>query len=199
MIIIGLDLSFHSGYAVINANENSTVLVEIGNILPKVEVHTDFLEDYRMMDKAISISKQAIELINKFKPDIIAIEQTNNGRNRTSQKGLEFIHYAVLSRIRDIQISNKVIYVDTSRWRSMLHIRLNKEQKKHNKDVKSGKIRGKITPKHLSVIWANQTFSLNLKLKDNDLSDALALSVAAYNTVQSRIPSEIDIEKALQP
>jgi Holliday junction resolvasome RuvABC endonuclease subunit len=37
-------------------------------------------------------------------------------------------------------------------------------------------IKGKITKKHLAIRWVNETYNLNLAMKDNDAADAIALA-----------------------
>jgi hypothetical protein len=39
-------------------------------------------------------------------------------------------------------------------------------------------IKGKVTKKHLSVRWVNETFGFNMKVKDNDICDAVCLGSA---------------------
>ena len=126
-----------------------------------------------------------LKLINDFAVDKIYIEQTNRGINRHSQKELEFLHYGILKRIFDKSYPEKVNYVDTSAWRSLLKIRLSKEQKQHNKEVRSKKKRGKITTKHLVVDWVNLTFKKELILKDNN-----------YNEVETYLQEPLEKETA---
>jgi len=68
-----------------------------------------------------------------------------------------------------------VKYVDPSHWRKIVGLKLTDEDKKHNKMVSKGLVKGRITPKHLSVRIANSLFALELILKNNDVADSILL------------------------
>jgi hypothetical protein len=74
------------------------------------------------------------------------------------------------------------------------NIRLSTNDKKNNKLVREGKKRGKVTSKHLSVRWANEKYSLSLKIKDNDIADALA--IAACGLLREKEISHQTLQKA---
>lgn len=159
-------------------------VVEDGEIVDKglIKATDDFriiglVDDFSFLTKANLIAKQVFALYSKYDPDYVYIEQTNSGSFRTTQKLLEFIHFAVLNQFDKTGFATKVKYVDTSAWRSLLKIHLSKEDKVNNKLVKQKKKRGKVTAKHLSVRWANKTFDLQLKQKDNDIAEALAVAM----------------------
>ena len=131
------------------------------------------------------------KLVSDIKPRVVVIEEKNNSF-RYSQKLLEFLHSSLLTQISLDTECPAVFYLSTSEWRSRLGIRLSKEDKKANQKLNKAKkasvdgkvdrkalgIRGKITPKHLSVKHANEQFGLQLKIKDNDVSDAICLGKA---------------------
>lgn len=179
MLFLGLDLSTKTGYAVLR--DDKLVIYGKVTVGELDEVYSDSLPEYCMIKKANSIAGKIKKLLYEYRPDIVCVEQTNLGRSRITQKQLEFIHFAVLDMLMiwqfDTKINNtKVIYADTSAWRSCLKIKLSKEQRKHNKAVKDRVTRGKITAKHLAVAYVNQKYNLKLKLKDNDEADAIALA-----------------------
>lgn len=189
MIILGLDLSYKTGWATISGSN----LTQYGQILAS-KTNQDFslVFDYYQIDRANSLAEEIFLLVCKINPDKIFIEQTNLGRNRIDQKGLEWIHFALLSRLR-ADYGPKVSYVDTGEWRSKLGIKLSKDQRKHNKAVNKKQVRGKITSKHLAVAKVNAQFGLSLKLKDNDIADAICLAwhgskiLEAQNTVSTSV------------
>lgn len=137
--------------------------------------------------------------------DVFVVEEINLGRNRYTQKILENVHRSVLDVLalyldqhkeeagRDV----RVVYLDSSEWRHNLGLRMSKEQKRSNAklskakrlvaesgaklDKKSLGIKGKTTPKHLAVAYANQAYDLRLKMKDNDAADAICLGLAFCN------------------
>lgn len=194
MKILGLDMSTSCGWAVLE----DLVLVAKGLINVKEDFNPDRMkqevEDYQFIDKAKLVADGIAELVLTQRPDAIYIEQTNSGSFRTSQKMLEFIHFEVLSRLREIEYSTKVRYVDTSAWRARHAIYMSKEDKKNNKMVSQGKKRGRITKKHLAVRWANETFSLTLKLKDNDIAEALAIASYGHSKEKLKKPTNINLD-----
>jgi hypothetical protein len=112
-------------------------LTDYGNIKHKVEGDHEspsYPRNYILM--ANNIARECWNLIYKCNPDFIIIEETNKGKNRYWQKQLEFIHYAVNAIIQNNQIGNNVRYIDTSEWRKLLGLHLDKEDRQHNNEVK---------------------------------------------------------------
>lgn len=190
MRILGLDMATKTGFAILDDGK----LISEGLLTIDKTMHLDLMEDLRLFLRAKAMANKIRDLINQYNPDQIFIEQTNQGKFRSSQKQLEFVHCLVISGIYDsFFYLSKFAYVNTSKWRSSLDVRLTKEQSKHNKKVKDKVARGKITPKHLAVAWANSTFGLKLKLKDNDRADALALAMFGHlNGMQKSVSYDID-------
>jgi len=181
LIILGLDISKHTGFAILKDGE----ILSSGTFDVDCKKHTNLVNEYNYIEESITLANFVLKLINDFNIDKIYIEQTNRGINRHSQKELEFLHYGILKRIFDKSVPEKVNYVDTSAWRSLLKIRFSKEQKQHNKEVRSKKKRGKITTKHLVVNWVNLTFNKELILKDNNEADAVAIAYYGTETLKS--------------
>lgn len=191
MRVLAFDISSKTGFAVIEDGK----LISHGLIKPE-KIHTEELQDIVAVRNACHISTNLMDKIEQAAPDKVFVEQTNSGRFRTSQKELEFIHFAFLYDIMKNfkQIIPNLAYVDTSKWRSVLQIKLSKDQRKHNKEVKLKTKRGKITPKHLVVAWANATYGLSLLKKDHDIADAIAIATFGYqqSLKQSLKTSSID-------
>lgn len=195
MKILGLDVSTKTGFAVIEDGN----LISEGLIKAERVDYFDRAEDFSILSRAQKMVDEIHSLIKQCKPDMIFIEQTNAGKFRSAQKQLEFIHCTfLLSLLRfqdtDTDYVRNLRYVDTSKWRSTLEIKLTKDQRKHNKKVKEKSARGKITPKHLAVAWANQTYGLSLKLKDNDRADAIALATFGYLNRGKPLSVSFDID-----
>jgi len=199
MLILGLDLSLKPGFAVLDSERG---LVAYGTKrFNWREFDGSVVDDFVKMYQAKEIASFIKNLVEEYEPDEIWIEQTNAGSFRNSQKLLEFIHFAVLDKIKLLGCKEKVGYVDTSAWSSLLKIRQTKEDTKNNALVREKKKRGKITKKHLSVRWANASYGLTLKLKDNDAAEAIA--IATYG-LKKRLLKEklknrgsVDLNKAL--
>lgn len=129
MKLLCLDLSTCSGWSVlIDGN-----LSQFGTIKHKV-VGDETSENYPMnfIEMSDGFAIDVHQLIDKYKPDVIVIEETNKGKNRFSQKQLEFIHYAVNDEIFNMSFKGKVHYLDTSEWRTLLGLSLDKDQRKMN-------------------------------------------------------------------
>lgn len=189
MIILGLDISKHTGFAIFKDSE----ILSSGTFNIDCKKHTNLVNEYNYIEESITLGNFVLKLISDFSVDKVYIEQTNRGINRHSQKELEFLHYGVLKRILEKNCPEKVNYVDTSAWRSCLKIRLSKDQKKHNKEVREKKKRGKITTKHLVVDWVNTTFKKELILKDNNEADAIA--IAYYGICALKHAEKVDNTK----
>lgn len=194
MKTLGLDISStKTGYAVmIDGVLASHALIEgIKPMRPGLE------EDFIFLERADHMAQQIYKVIVSTTPDMIFIEQTNLGNSRTDQKLLEFVHYAVLAKIVQTDRQAMTRYVSTSTWRSVLQIKLDKDQKLNNSLVKLGKKRGKVTPKHLAVLWANKTYGLDLLKKDHDIADAIALATYGQRKASSPVEIHYDVEKIL--
>lgn len=135
------------------------------------------------------IAAKLWEIVVRYQPDVIVVEETNLGKSRYAQKTLEFIHKAFLNKMRGW--SGKIIYLSSSSWRQALGLQMSKEDRKNNSklskaskvaaeygvklDKKKLGIRGKITKKHIALRYVNEKYNLNLKVKQNDAADAICL------------------------
>lgn len=136
MRILALDLSTKPGYAVIDFNNGVPSLIWTDKGSPKCVLTSDtpLSEDYRFLGLARGVQIEVDNLIKKFAPSCIAIEQTNKGKNRTTQKQLEFIHCLVLQLLEEKNLN--LLYIDSSAWRSTIKLKLNDDQKRNNKIIK---------------------------------------------------------------
>jgi len=180
--ILGLDLSKKSGYALID----DSVLLTYGLVkcADNKSLPQGIAEDFAFIQDGLDMAEQLSVVISNLPSDFIYIEQTNKGRNRTSQKQLEFIHYSVLAMIDRLGLKDKVRYADTSAWRAGQGIRMTKDDTAHNKQIKARRIRGKRTIKHVTIRWVNEKYGLSLIVKDNDKADAIALATHGFNLEQ---------------
>jgi Holliday junction resolvasome RuvABC endonuclease subunit len=186
--ILSLDLSTKSGWAVFVDG-----IYEKSGELEKVNVVDFNVNDkpwerpgypWNIMDAAHAISDDIEKLILQEKPTFIVVENSVKGKNSSTQRLIEWFHFTVLSIIKLQQIP--FAYMMPSQWRSAVNLRLSKDEKKNNRDVSSGKKRGKITRKHLSVNMVNQLYpQLELILKNNDQADAILLCIGFLNTVKN--------------
>jgi hypothetical protein len=187
MKVLALDISTKTGWAVFVDG----VLVEHGLVrLPKkIYEYGDYPWNY--VQGAYSMGQLLFALTSK-EPDVIVVEETNKSRARYSQKALEYIHCLFLYQVKSTNIPIK--YVSSSEWRKTLGLVMSKDDKKNNKKLKTAKqfaettgakldkaelgIKGAVTKKHIAIRFVNNTFGFSMKVKDNDICDAICLGLA---------------------
>jgi YD repeat-containing protein len=191
--ILALDLSTKSGWASMVSTKEGIVLEEYGTA-PQIH-EQDIAGEYpvKFVDWAHACFSQIEELIDRFAPDVLVIEETVAGSKAVyTQKILEWIHFLVAKFIKETSI--KCIYLLTGTWRSEVGCKMTKEESKHNKKVtlykaangdsrvaydENGKRIGRLTKKHINVRRANEVFGKFLKTplrkKDEDTADSLLL------------------------
>lgn len=193
--VLSLDMSTKTGWVSSVSSDDGLVLEAYGT-LPQIHVPTDSSYPSSYVNWAYSIFEKISELVDRFAPDVLVVEETCRGKNSFSQKILEFTHFLLAKLIRDTGI--KSVYIMTGQWRSELNCRLTTEEKDHNKEVRNykkknktkiaynklGKRTGQIGKKHVSVRVANEIFKSQLKIplrrKDEDTAESLLLS-ACYH------------------
>lgn len=181
MKLLSLDISTHTGWAVFDDKK----LVEYGVLNVKVD-DLNFKPDpskspkypRNILNASSGMLYLIVELLEKFKPDVVIAENTVKGKNRHYQRLLEWFHKDIIDYFIDHNIN--FVYTDPSEWRKKLSIRLSKEEKKNNRDVSLGKKRGRITKKHLSVNETNKRYFLKLKLCQNDIADAIMVGTSYF-------------------
>lgn len=177
MKILCLDMATKTGWAFFNGQE----LDDYG-LFQFRESAIDYQKfSGNSTENALKLAEQvATRLVRLYKekePDILVIEQTNLGRSRFSQKVIEWIHCFFLSSLKKETLKNP-IYLDSSYWRKKVQLKMTKEDKKHNQEIRKNKGRGLLTKKHLAVRMVNQLFNKEFRIKDHDICDAILLGVA---------------------
>ena len=199
--MLALDLSSRTGWAFYQ----NGVLKERGVCAAEGQVLTSSTLKYpwSMMQSVMDMKEKVRGLVERFGPDIVVIEETNLGKQRYSQKFLEWLHFNVvaylhvMSTTRGWPKAENVVYISTSAWRKTLDIKLSKDDRKNNRKVKGIKgdsvlsketkkkllkelgVRGKKTPKHLSCAYVKATHGIDLKVStENDIADAICIGDA---------------------
>lgn len=178
MKLLALDLSTNTGWALfedgklIGHGHLKKVLVKDFNV--NNHPNKSKLYPKNIVDAAETVAYEVQTLLVDSSPDCVIVENTVKGKNRHTQRLLEYIHFTV-SKV----LNFKFFYMDPSEWRAVVSLRLSKQDKDNNLLVKKKKKRGKVTRKHLSVRMVNDIFGLSLKIKDNDIADAILLGWAA--------------------
>jgi len=193
--ILTLDLSSKTGYSSMVSSVKGLVLEEYGTLPAIHEPDGKYPGNY--VTWAYQVFEKIEELINKYRPNILAIEETVAGSKSVySQKFLEWCHFLLAKYIKETNI--KSVYLLTGAWRSEVGAKMTKEESAHNKYVKkykeknntkiardiNGKRIGKLTKKHINVRRANEVFGeflkTPLKKKDEDTADSLLLGYALH-------------------
>jgi Holliday junction resolvasome RuvABC endonuclease subunit len=203
MIVLSLDLSTSTGFAVANVNltAKTVELLESGRLETEKGVLAYGRYPFCYPLAAESMASKIEEVIQRLietglRPEAVVIEEINLGKNRYSQKILEFIHCKVLGVLRKLELEN-VFYLDSSEWRKNLGLVLTKEAKKANAKLAKAKreaaavgakldkaalgVKGKVTKKHVAIQYVKDRFDLALKVKDDDVADAICLACAYAN------------------
>lgn len=200
MKVLALDISTKTGYAFGEISDSKELkLIKYGQCKQWHKNDTNHKDDhFNLFFWADNCFSEVDKLIQELKPDILVVEQTCAGsKNQESQRVLEWIHYLLVecSYNYDTDYGRRlpIQYYLTGKWRTIVGCKMTKEQKKQNDEVRKqnkkgikiaksedGKRIGKVGKKHVNVMKANEYFGLDLKLKDNDISDALLL-LKAYH------------------
>jgi hypothetical protein len=204
--ILSLDVSTKTGWSLLISDGEDFTLEEHGKI-DKSKEPTDQPYPNNYVTWAYDCWIELAKLISKYKPDVLVIEETASGsKSAYSQKILEWIHFLLAQTIKESNI--KSIYMLTEQWRRETGCLMSKDEKVHNKKVKTyklahgekiselqikpasiaydenGKRIGKIGRKHVNVRRANEVFSKFLKeplrMKDEDTADSLLLGYAYH-------------------
>jgi Holliday junction resolvasome RuvABC endonuclease subunit len=193
--ILSLDVSSKTGWASI-LSEDSGIKLESYGMISKIS-QPDGPYPTVFVDWAYLIFNEIEKLINKFKPDILVIEETVAGSKAVySQKILEFSHFLLAKYIKESNIRS--VYLLTGAWRHEVGAKMTKEESEHNKivkeykkknstkiarDIKGNRI-GKLTKKHINIRRANEIFGRFLKeplrKKNEDEADALLLAYTLH-------------------
>jgi Holliday junction resolvasome RuvABC endonuclease subunit len=196
--VLALDLSTSIGWALLTGEgmQASATLLDYGVITTAdtIPSYGDYPWSYLVFSKALA--EMVGNLARTHEVDVIVIEETNLGKQRYSQKALEFIHFAVLQELGTRKLYKKVRYVSSSEWRRALNLSLTREDKKLNSKLSRAKskaratrtkldkkalgIRGRINKKHVALRYVNSVYNLGLKVKDDDIADAICLGLSVF-------------------
>lgn len=189
MRLLGLDLSSKCGWALLDGDS-----LEYGLIRAPMGLD-EYLKCHGYPHGFIKAvgdqAEEVLRLVLDKKPSIVVIEETNLGKQRYTQKYLEWLHKSLLDKLLLTDV--KVVYVSSSQWRSALSLVMSRQDRKNNQKLSKARklgvdkkvfgVRGKITKKHLAVRYVNEKYKLGFKVKDNDVADAICLCDAFLSGV----------------
>lgn len=138
--ILALDVSSKTGYSFVKSSSNGVELIEYGTL---DQIHTpEGIYPGSFIKWAYLCSDKIVNLIEKYKPDIIMIEETSAGSKAIyTQKILEWIHFLLANYFVDMKI--KTCYIKTEEWRRETGCIMSKEEKKLNAKVSKLKAKQK--------------------------------------------------------
>jgi Holliday junction resolvasome RuvABC endonuclease subunit len=199
--VLSLDVSTKTGYASIISEDTGMTLEDYGTLPQIHKPEGDYPGVY--IDWSLLCFNEIKELIERFKPDVLVVEETSKGsKNAMSQKILEFIHFLLAKYIKDSNTES--VYIMTEQWRREIGCQMSKEEKLRNKEVRNykkknktiiaydinGKRTGLIGRKHVNIRRVSEIFAGQLKQvlkrKDEDLADGLGLA-ACYHLRRLKI------------
>lgn len=193
MLLLGLDISTKTGYALIESSSSvGEDLLELGLLTVPDQ---DGPYPYTYIRRSHQMAEKILAIVDAKQPKLAVIEETNPARNAYGQKLLEWIHFLVVEGLSHRNIP--IVYLRTGIWRQKLEAKLTPEDRKTNQKLnrlkekaggdaetlralkKENGIRGKVSRKAPALRIVNELYpTLGLKAKDNDKADALCLCLA---------------------
>lgn len=132
--ILSLDLSSKCGWAVLLSEDRDFSLLAYGQIPKSSEPIEPYPGSY--VTWAYQVFGKINELIEKYTPDVLVIEETAGGsKSAYSQKILEFIHFLIARFIKETGI--KSVYYQTETWRRIVGCVMNTAEKDNNKELRA--------------------------------------------------------------
>lgn len=200
MRYIGLDISTNTGYAIFDDNVLSTYGVftrKVEGYKADVKSYKDFPECYpnNFIKTIEEITSECIKIIEDHKVEMVIIEHPEKGKQRLSQRLLEWTHLTLVKELNNKKIPFKYILV--SDWRSVVkcYLKYWPDHQEWNKKVRGAKKKatptasGMLVPKiegkrvsvtnqkKLSILIANKNYGIDIK--DNNIADAINMAHAA--------------------
>lgn len=203
MKVLALDISSSTGWALLSGEPDPDRIVVpmiqgYGTLeLPqRVKEYADGKYPWAIQAASVYMGAVAWGKVLETKPDVIVVECVNKARARMSQQFLDAVHAELWQHLIDGGYRDKLFYVDSSEWRRVTGCIMDKASKKANAKLAKAKrtaaqkgtkldrkalgIKGKITKKHVALARVNELFGLSLKVKDNDVADALAEGLSYF-------------------
>ncbi len=199
--ILALDIASKCGWATFTAGDPKPMKYGIvqsdGDVLAGA---TGVKYPWTLMFNVMAMKEKIRKIVEQEGPDVVVIEETNLGKNRYSQKFLEWLHFNVVAYFH-VMVTQKgwpqdVVYINSREWRKVLGLKLTKDDLKNNAKVRKIKrdtflsnevksaalkelgVRGVKNKKHLAIAFCEQKYGIALAVKDDDIADAICLGAA---------------------
>lgn len=187
--LLAIDYSTQStGYAVFDIETKKLLLhsvIKIGT----AKVYNTY--PFGTLRKLEAMAEAVLAVVNNISPDLIVIEEVNQGISRMGQKTLNGGHFILLKRLT--HYDGKLFFKSSDGkdgWRKELNLVLSDSDKEYNKKVRevNKKVpkelrKDPLTKKHVTARWVNQAFQKSFDVdkvsSDSDQADAIGLGYAA--------------------
>lgn len=176
MIILGLDLSTSStGYCIFEIKGGKKFLVHHDTIKPKIKGISKMKYPISTYHKMLDIAAKVRDVVAKWEPDKVYIEEVNRGINRKGQKGLDGLHWMVMlySLMVDVDFLNKLHFVDSNGktgWRTILGLKTT-----NYKHLKGMSLRWKVAAQDFVNKKYKKQFNVLTQPSDADMIDSIAM------------------------
>lgn len=204
MRVIALDLSGHAGWALMERHGDAPPeLLACGRVDMTEGLRDRQPYPWGYLGAAQAQAESVLGRVRECLPvDEVVIEETNKGKDRYTQKGLEWLHCFILQGLWELGVT--VVYVNTSEWRRVAGVALTKDDKRVNAllsrskrkgpdALKAAKLkvgrRGRVKVKGVAVRWARATFNLTLLEGDHDASEAIGQATARLLGAAAALPT----------
>jgi hypothetical protein len=162
--LLGLDISTKAGWAVLQSAESGLPALGAYGLVEKTKKNVleygSYPECYRRAAK--DVADQLLAVVREHCPDVVIVEETNQGQNRYTQKLLEFIHKELgdgwdtgnAGHMKEFPctveadgkhrhqrlVMPKIVYISTGTWKQALGLKKPKDAKKNDELLKQAKM-----------------------------------------------------------
>ena len=202
---MALDISSNNGFAVFQNEKliaQNVFVRKVEGYKADVKTFNDLPEQYpyNFMEASEDVARRFLLVYEEHVCSMAIIEHPELGKQRLSQRLLEWNHYAICKKFKENGIPIKYILVADWRKKVKCYMKFWPEHQKWNKEVIKaqkiakktkpakgrtkvmakidGKVVSKINQKKLSIILANEKY--DLELKDDNIADAINIGRAAW-------------------
>jgi len=133
--VLSLDISSETGWSLFD----NAKLISYGQSISSVRGGQEGDYPLNIIRAAKLMADELAVIIKENDVHFVVIEETNLGKNRYSQKVLEFFHCVIVDTINAFsgKSETQIKYLDSSEWRAALGLALSSDQRKENKNIKN--------------------------------------------------------------
>lgn len=138
MKVLALDLSTSTGFAFFEGGrfiEAGTIVYPCENYKGEIRTFKDYPKEYpnNFIECAEGMAEGIGEVLDRYQPDVVVIEEINLARQRLSNKLLDFIHFATIKKLNEKGL--RIQFLTTRCWRMATGCYASAEDKKMNSKI----------------------------------------------------------------